>query len=399
MYSEPTRPAHDDGAAPTRLFGAGLARYRAGDIAGARSAVERDLAGARVETVRQAQADAWVALGSLALVEGDPTRARRAAEMALDLADRREAVVPAVAMSIVARAHLLVADWGRADDAFQLAQQLAGEGGGPPWLIMALELWSSSPSAHDDPVEASEHRARLAADLHALGEHHLARHAEREAAWCLIGAGQHAWAQTLLSTVLRNETWLVECQLTRAALAAAEPNRDLAIDALRAVFHTLANAGAKVLAVQVCAELLSRRPVDARRVRALGRELAVHDRAARVAWRGRHRLRVELIGASAVFVDGVQVRFTTTQCEEAFFALCAQPTHSMNIETLGDLLWPCASADRMAQRLNTLVWQMRFGLGGAGERVRRHRNIIAIDLDADECVAGDVHDVVFRAVS
>jgi hypothetical protein len=177
----------------------------------------------------------------------------------------------------------------------------------------------------------------------------------------------------------------VEHRLARAATAALTLDREHAVGELRTAFEALAKCGACVSALEVCTALLSLRPRDARRLRAIGRELVLDDRAAQVAWRGRHRLRVEMLGTAEVRVDGRQVRFTTKQCEDAFFVLCAQPTCTINVEVLGDLLWPWATGDRIAQRLSTLVWQMRFCLGGAGERVRRHRNILTLDLDDDEC--------------
>jgi two-component SAPR family response regulator len=166
--------------------------------------------------------------------------------------------------------------------------------------------------------------------------------------------------------------------------ALAEPRPARREGWLRSAIDGFAQTGDHLEMVRATVELLRMHPVDARRLRADALAVSRAVRPFEVAWRGRSRISVESEQRRDI-VDEMEVRFPTTHCQQAFYSLVGAPARTLSVESLAADLWPEADARQARARVNTLVWQMKTALGGAGERVRRHRELVSISIDDDEC--------------
>jgi hypothetical protein len=154
---------------------------------------------------------------------------------------------------------------------------------------------------------------------------------------------------------------------------------------LREALCIFERADASLRAVECATALLATHPSDSRRLRADATQRSKNERAFIIAWRGRTTLEVSTLGTTDCVLDGRRVQFPTVLAEEAFFSLVTEPRLSISVERLAARLWPDAAQSRLAQRLSTLLWQLRTSLGRSGERVQRTRDIIILNLDDAEC--------------
>lgn len=105
-------------------------------------------------------------------------------------------------------------------------------------------------------------------------------------------------------------------------------------------------------------------------------------------WAGGRLIRVRCIGQTDVTLDGEPAHFLTHNAERAFLMLALAGERGVHQEVLSEALWPGAPADRVGQRIRTLLWQVRKALGGDAWHIRRRGQIVYLDpID----VAVDLH--------
>ena len=88
---------------------------------------------------------------------------------------------------------------------------------------------------------------------------------------------------------------------------------------------------------------------------------------------------IELDAEPALRRDGRPVALLTRHAQAALLLLAAAGGDGVAIDELTDTLWPGADPARVAQRLRTLLWQVRTGLGPESWRLQRHRGSVILD--------------------
>lgn len=99
-------------------------------------------------------------------------------------------------------------------------------------------------------------------------------------------------------------------------------------------------------------------------------------------------LRVALVGDVGVWRGDVPVAFAGRQAEFVVLSLTALAPGSVSLAELCDLLWPSPDPKRMPQRIRTLLWQVRRGLGPDAWRLGRDGDRLWLDHRGLE-VVGD----------
>ena len=225
-----------------------------------------------------------------------------------------------------------------------------------------------------EPIGESwwSHWARLAlatAHLH-TGSHH---------------AGQETCRQLLtmgLNPLERGRTLLVLAEHGQRSGAPPGPARRSAEEAAT----LLIGAGADFWAARAFLVLARTDPGNAEFHRRKARRLAASagpDPAWQRLLRGPGRLRIEILGAAAVAVDGSPIRFST-RAEVEVIAMLVCAGGSMRASAIGDRLWPDDDPTKVSHRVDNLMSSLRRSLLPTS-RLRREGGLVELDFDADEC--------------
>ena len=95
-------------------------------------------------------------------------------------------------------------------------------------------------------------------------------------------------------------------------------------------------------------------------------------------------LSLQCLGESAVSLGDAPLKFATRHAAKALFSLLLAHEHVMNVEELGERLWPDAPHSALPRRLATMTWQLRRGLEEAGWRVTRSQDELRLTLLPDD---------------
>jgi len=95
-------------------------------------------------------------------------------------------------------------------------------------------------------------------------------------------------------------------------------------------------------------------------------------------------IRIDILGAARVQVEGRVLSFPTRHELEALAALALAGTDGVSTERLCEMLWPSCGPDASRHRLDVLVSSLRQNLMPA-TRLTRANGVLQLDIDEDEC--------------
>ena len=88
---------------------------------------------------------------------------------------------------------------------------------------------------------------------------------------------------------------------------------------------------------------------------------------------------INLRNGPAICRDGEPLTFLTRHAEATVRLLAAAGERGMDVRDLTSLLWPEADDGKVGQRLRTMLWQVRSGLGSDSWRLQRRRDHVSLD--------------------
>lgn len=374
----------DDEAFPTTvLTDQSIAAYSAGSADDAVVLAERALALARSRNEKRSEVVALIYLAFFSLWNGAFTRVETlldSAEAAYEPSRDRHHEFPMIhaVRGVIAA---LRQRWPAAEAYLDFAIAEADHARVPWWAAMARTLRAEF-LAERDPARAVEEARRAYATLVDLGDHWWANSALRAQGVATRAAGQLVTSRELLEGLLDRNLPGPEGVLTVLALAETLSRTDS--EAARAMAErALAQADAgrfaylEAWALSLLAGLDKERAADLyERVRRMDDGDPAFDRFYASG------LRVTMLGDPGVWRDDERIKFATRHAELTVYCLALSSGDGIHQEDLAERLWPGAPADKIKQRLATLVWQVRRALGPDAWRIRRDGPVFAADFRA-----------------
>ena len=107
-------------------------------------------------------------------------------------------------------------------------------------------------------------------------------------------------------------------------------------------------------------------------------------------------LTLRALGNPEVQVDGTAVSFPTRHAAQALFSLALAPTNQLNIDELGERLWPEAPTSRLQRSIATMTWQLRKALGPDAWRISRNGNDLVFKSELAQCDLWSIREQAFE---
>lgn len=273
-----------------------------------------------------------------------------------------------------------------ADAEFAVVLEHAGAGIAPALEInvRAIRVAMSEAAPWDDLVLELDRCRSIAATMGRLDEAPTVDLAE---GWVLASQGRFVEAAETLGSAVDGLSAPLEtslARLRRAEVLAFDGRNDEARDDAAAAVDTFRACDARYWAVRG-ALLLAAIDGDrgGRRVRSVLDGLP-DDPAYAQLLRPAGTIVIRLDSEPVLQRDGQPVALLTRHAEAALRLLAASGADGVAIDELTDLLWPGAEPSRVAQRLRTLLWQVRSALGPESWRLQRRRGLVTLDATGIE---------------
>jgi tetratricopeptide (TPR) repeat protein len=367
----------------------GLAEYARGQLAGALAVTEEAVAIARLHRRPRAEATALVNVAFVHLWTGEFPRAldvlaaaEDAFDQVVDAFDRYELPLCVAARATV---HALRGDLGAAEAEFGRALGVAQQVNASWYEAIVLALRAEL------TAEVDTRRARRDADialriLTERGDTWWSVWARQATGVVAAEAGLHDAAEVIFRQLLREEPPVLERARTGLLLGEALLRAGRPGDAAPLLAEAAARfevAGARYWEARCCTRLVQAQPDRAREWASRVGALASDDPAYRRLL-GRFQLMAQ--GPGQVLVAGEPVALHTHGSERALFLLAFAGDDGLHAEALADQLWPHSGTDHrhLLNRLRTLLWDMRRGLGLHASRLERRHTVIRLDMNDAE---------------
>ena len=367
-----------------------LVAFHAGDLGLAARTAEQSLAVARLGLDRRGEAVALLygalanlALGNFAMCMQQADAADRVLVELPDTLDRFEWPLAPLARSM--------AHWWRGEPTAALGEancavDRAVEVEAKWYESMALATLAEI-SAPTDPIGALGIGRRALTLAREVGDPWWESAALRAVGVATSHAGQHLGAERLLSEAVQLSPGPFErarCSVVLGeALARAHKQTD-AIEVLTDATEVLRAAGAKYWAYRALRTLIALDYHSGRSWIGLARSLRGSDPAFDVIDNELmtfidRAIEVRCVGHMEILTDGEPIVFLTQHAQRATVMLALAGLAGIREDKVVDLLWPQVPPGRAAQRLRTLLWQMRKALAPYGDALVRTQGLLRIE--------------------